>query len=435
MWKWIVAFVVAVTAVGGGAWYAYADRGPVGAYRAEKVTRGDLLSSIVSTGTLEPEEVVDVGARVDGQILAFGIDKATGKPIDYRSNVEPDMLLAQIDDRLYQADLATAKAQLDSGHAAVTKAEAELEQTKAKLFQAEADWTRAQAGGPSAGISDQQMDQYRANDLIAVANVHDQEAAVKQAVTALTQYTAAVDKAKQNLEYCTIKSPVKGTIIDRRVNIGQTLTSAMTTPSLFLIARDLTKMQLWVPVNEADIGNVTPGQDVEFRVDARPGETFHGTVGKVRLNANMSQNVVTYTVEVNTENPDGKLLPYQTAYVSFVLGRAKDVLVVPNSALRYVPTEDEVAPDARPKGDADAPAERPGGDKPPADDGTLYVEDGRYVRPLHVHLGLTDGVNTQVTGDGVKEGVEVVTADVSPDEEPPAAGKNPFMPQWHKKKK
>ena len=186
-------------------------------------------------------------------------------------------------------------------------------------------------------------------------------------------------------------------------------------------------------MNEADIGNVTPGQDVEFRVDARPGETFHGTVGKVRLNANMSQNVVTYTVEVNTANPDGKLLPYQTAYVSFVLGRAKGVPVVPNSALRYTPTEDEVDPKAKAAGDAGG--EKAGGGDKAGEDGTLYVQNGRYVRPLHVHLGLTDGINTEVTGDDVRDGLDVVTADVSPDEEPAAGGKNPFMPQWHKKKK
>ena len=435
MLKWIVAAVVVVAAIGGGAWYVYADRGPVGSYRTERVAKGELTASITSTGTLEPEEVVDVGARVDGQILAFGTDKATGKPIDYRSNVEPDMLLAKIDDRLYLADLATAKAQLDSGHAAVTKAEAALEQTKAKLFQATGDWTRAQEVGTSAGISQQEMDQYKANYLIAVANVDDQKAAIQQAVTALTQYTAAVDKAQQNLDYCTIKSPVKGTIIDRRVNIGQTLASAMTTPSLFLIAKDLSKMQLWVPVNEADIGNVTPGQQVDFRVDARPGETFHGTVGKVRLNANMSQNVVTYTVEVNTDNPDGKLLPYQTAYVSFVLGRRTDVLVVPNAALRYAPTEDEVVPSARSaKSDGgEKAADKPAGDKP-AEDGTLYVRDRKYVRPVRVRLGLTDGINTEVAGDGVADGLDVVTADVGPDEDQPAGTKNPFMPQWKRKK-
>jgi len=136
-----------------------------------------------------------------------------------------------------------------------------------------------------------------------------------QARAATVQAQALLEKAQRNLDFCTIKSPVKGVIIDRRVNIGQTVVASLNAPSLFLIAKDLTKMQIWVAVNEADVGRIVPGSPVTFACDAFPNKEFNGTVGKVRLNATMTQNVVMYTVEVNTDNSDNTLLPYLTANV------------------------------------------------------------------------------------------------------------------------
>ena len=150
-----------------------------------------------------------------------------------------------------------------------------------------------------------------------------------------------------NLGYCTIKSPVRGVIVDRRVNIGQTVVSSMSATSLFLIAKDLKHIQVWLSVNEADIGSISIGQSVTFTVDAFPNRLFHGEVGKIRLNATMTQNVVTYTVEVNTKNEDGKLLPYLTANAKFKIGRREGVLLVPNAALRWSPMPGQIAPEAR----------------------------------------------------------------------------------------
>ena len=149
---------------------------------------------------------------------------------------------------------------------------------------------------------------------------------------------ATLNKAQRNLDFCTIKSPVKGVIIDRRVNIGQTVVSSLNAPSLFLIAKDLTRMQIWVAVNEADVGRIVPGAPVTFTCDTFPGREFKGTVGKIRLNATMTQNVVMYTVEVNTENPDKLLLPYLTANVRFVARQESNALLVPNAALRWTPS-------------------------------------------------------------------------------------------------
>src|SRR5215831_2594864 len=172
-----------------------------------------------------------------------------------------------------------------------------------------------------------------------------------------------------SFEYCTIISPVKGIIIDRRVNIGQTVVSSLSTPSLFLIAKDLTRIQVWVSVNEADIGNVHPGQPVTFTIDAFPNQVFHGQITNIRLNATMTQNVVTYTVAVTTDNADGKLLPYLTANVRFVTGSRHNVLVVPNAALRWQPQSNQIAPQFRPaEGTSTAarrnppPASAPGAD-------------------------------------------------------------------------
>src|SRR6185312_9467661 len=156
------------------------------------------------------------------------------------------------------------------------------------------------------------------------------------------QQQAVLELAKTNFDYTTIVSPIDGTIIDRRVNIGQTVVSSLNAPSLFLIARDLRRMQVWAAVNEADIAKVTPGTKVHFQVDALPKDTFHGTVFQRRLNAAMTQNVVIYTVVIDVDNSELKLLPYLTADVFFEVDSRKDVLLVPNAALRFKPTPEQI---------------------------------------------------------------------------------------------
>ena len=170
-----------------------------------------------------------------------------------------------------------------------------------------------------------------------MANYKAAEANVAVGEATIQQNEAALEMAKTNLGYSTIKSPVDGVIIDRRVNIGQTVVASLNAPSLFLIAKDLRRMQVWASVNEADIGRIHPSMPVRFTVDAYPGEVFRGKVVQVRLNATMTQNVVTYTVVVTTDNSDGKLLPYLTANVNFELEQRDNVLLVPNAALRWKP--------------------------------------------------------------------------------------------------
>ncbi len=421
------------------AWYRNRGDGNAAAFQTVTVTRGDLLVTISATGTVEPEEVIDVGAQVAGQILSFGQD-VNGHIVDYGSQVAAGTVLARIDDSLYASEAANALAQVQAAQAGVQRAEADLEQFKAKLNQTERDWRRAEKIGPSEALAQASFDAYRSAYEAAKANVAVGQAAILQARAGLAQAQAVQSRAKRNLSYCTITSPVNGVIIDRRVNIGQTVVASLNAPSLFLIAKDLTRMQVWVAVNEADIGKIHPGQPVTFSVDAFPGETFRGTVGKVRLNASMTQNVVTYTVEIITDNQDGRLLPYLTANVQFELEHLTDVLRVPNAALRWKPQADQVAPlsrDAMRQPDqagpqtAQAPSSRE--KRHQASDGSrwqrLWTPDGEYLRPIRVRSGTSDGIMTVVEGEGLTEGLPVATGLKTRDSGSGDA-RNPFTPQF-----
>jgi HlyD family secretion protein len=353
--------------------------------------------------------------------------------VDYGSFVEAGTVLAQIDDALYAADAAAAKAQLAQAKAAVQKAQADLGQMQAKLLQMENDWARAQKLGPSDALSQTDFDAARANFEVAKANLGVGKAAIEQAKGTVAQAEATLKRALQNLNYCTIKSPVKGVIIDRRVNIGQTVVASLSAPSLFLLAKDLNRLQVWVSVNEADIGRIKPGQPVSFTVDAHPGAVFPGKVGKIRLNATMTQNVVTYTVEVDTDNSGGKLFPYLTANVTFIVGEKKDVLLVPNAALRWMPTEEQVVGEFRQAKGSEAPDRG----KPAAKGGKeekapslVWVPQGALVRPVQVTLGLSDGSLTEVSSPELKAGTPLVVGVMaSQPAGQPAPGGSPFTPQ------
>ena len=243
----------------------------------------------------------------------------------------------------------------------------------------------------------------------------------------INQAEASLARAQRNLGYCIIKSPVSGVIIDRRVDIGQTVVASLNAPSLFLIAKDLKKVEVWVAVNEADIGNISPGQPASFTVDANPGEIFKATVEKIRLNASMTQNVVTYTVELITDNSSGRLLPYLTANVRFEVAKRDNVLQVPNAVLRYNPRAELL----RKAGSAEeSAAEKP--DVGPGNKeawGRIWLQDGRYLKPVKVKLGLTDGSMTEVSSDELKEGMEVISGEQNgKDGGSPTQTTNPFVP-------
>jgi len=432
--------ILGIALLGGSviAWYVSSSDRPTHSFRTVAVKRGDILAAISATGTIEPEDLVDVGAQVAGQIISFGKDK-NGRIIDYGSVVEEGTILAQIDDSLYAADVALASAQLQQAEASVKRAEADLVQLKARFSQAERDWKRAQKlASFEKALSEADYDAYQSAYDTTQANLAVGEAAITEARASAAQAQAALQRAERNLSYCTIRSPVRGVIIDRRVNIGQTVVSSLNAPSLFLIAKDLRRMQVWVSVNEADIGSIFTGQPVSFTVDTYPGREFHGQVSKIRLNATMTQNVVTYTVEVSTDNSDGTLLPYLTANADFEIGRSSNVLLAPLASLRWMPQPDRIAPQFREDpedriGSSTLERQQPSalnGNKS-AGEGIVWAVEGKYVRPVKVRTGLSDGMLAEIQGDDLREGMELVVGEQSQEEV--ASGANPFTPQVMKR--
>lgn len=443
--RWVLLVVLGMALLGGG-WYWFAAGPAPAGFRTALVQRGDLVATISATGTIEPEEVVDIGAQVAGMVKEFGRDpRDSSRAIDYGSEVEVDTVLAQIDDALFQARVAKGQAQVGEAEAQIAQADADIArgqadllQTQAKFRQADREWERARKLGTSNAISATDSDTMRANFETAQANVTVSEAAIKQyqaarvrAEKTLAAAKADLSEAVRNLSYTTIRSPVKGVIVDRRVNVGQTVLASLNAPSLFLIAKDLKRMQVWASVNEADIGQIHSSQPVRFTVDAFPNEVFRGEVSQIRLNAAMTQNVVTYTVVVVTDNSNGRLLPYLTANVQFELGRRSNVLLAPNAALRWRPQPALIAPDARA---AYATAQKRGaarieakGDKVQGERGVLWVADGSFVRPVDVTMGLSDGLLTEIVQGNVPEGLAVVLGEAR--RESSQGTSNPFTPK------
>ena len=429
-----ILVVIGLAVIGGaGVWWFRSKRDKDPAFRTVPVKRGDLVATISATGTLEPEATVQIGAQVAGVIIAFGKDK-NGREIQWGSPVEEGTVLAKIDDSLYVAAVETAKAQYEQAVANKVSADANVLQMKANLLLAKQNWDRAKKLGPSDALAQSAYDQYKASYEVAKANLAAAEAAVEQTKAAAEQAMATLHTAQINLGYCTIKSPVKGVIVDRQVNIGQTVVSSLSAPSLFLIARDLKRIQAWVSVNEADMASISEGQSVTFTLDAFPNQVFQGTVGQIRLNATMLQNVVTYTIRVDVNNDNGKLLPYLTANAQFQIGRREGVLLVPNAALRWSPQLNQIVrePGQAASGPDGVPSRDGKGDSvsTPKVRGTLWVEQGKFVRPVHVNVGLTDGTSTEVEGKDLREGTPVVVGEAG--REPaaePNAERSPFTPQ------
>jgi HlyD family secretion protein len=444
-----IVLLLVLAGLGAGGWYIYTEEtanaaGP--GYRTDMVVRRNLTATIAATGTIEPEEVVDVGAQVNGQILKFGADPTdpTGqRVVDYCTPVEQGTVLAQIDPTIYQARLDQAQAALLAAKKGLASAEFNIAKSTANR-NALSDAYQRDARSPSAIAQGQVVTDKGAYEA-AVADTKAQEAAKEQAEFNVKLAEGNLKEAKTNVDYCTIKASVKGVIVDRRVNVGQTVVSGLSAPSLFLLAKDLMRMQVWASVNEADIGHIHKGADVTFTVDARPGQVFQGTVQEIRYNATMTQNVVTYTVVVSTQNrllstpvatkvktPSGKvmeapstgqgeleLLPYLTANLTFHVAERTDALQVPNAALRWRPQLDHVAPEFRDDYEqslrkkaakeesadqpaAAAPDKKDGGKKQggngggAANHGIVWVQDGAFVRPIKLQTGLTDGAMTEV---------------------------------------
>jgi HlyD family secretion protein len=272
---------------------------------------------------------VQVGSQVSGTISRLYAD--------FNSRVKKGEVIAQIDPQLFEGTLLQAKADLANGKANLVAAQANLEKAKASAVQTKADYERT-AGLTKEGVmSQQQLDLAKANYDTADAAVSATQAQVVQAAAQVQQKEAAVKVAQTNLDYTIIHAPIDGTVIARNVDVGQTVAASLQAPTLFTIAQDLTKMQVYASTDESDVGSIRTGQVATFKVDAYPKDTFSGRVSQVRMNATTVQNVVTYNTIIDFDNPEMKLFPGMTAYITLPVANAKDVLRVANGALRYKP--------------------------------------------------------------------------------------------------
>ncbi len=418
IFKWLLAALVCGGA--GAFWYFQGDvEKTAQQLRTAKVKRGDFVSKVQATGTLEPQELVDVGAQVTGEIKEFGTD-VDGKRVDYGSEVKAGQLLARIDDTIVELDIQRAEASVAQAQAQILSANASIAQATANYNKAKRDLERARKLGVGDALSQMDFDQYVNAEETASANLQSAQA---QQATAAAQLQAAEAQLKselRNRDYTHIKAPVDGTIVVRQVNVGQTVVSSMSASTLFLVARDLSKMQIWASVNEADIAKVYPGQQVRYTVDALPKEDFTGVVNKIRPNATMSSNVVTYIVEIDIENPERKLLPYMSANANFIIKEVKNALLVPDAAFDFTPTEEMVSPEFRDRMEKKHAA----GEAPPAPPTEAELpEDARpaivwkkvapfRVEPVRVLRADSDGSRSVVTvaeGDKLEEGDELAT--------------------------
>jgi len=418
-----VGLLVAAVSYGIYAWIATAKSAETRTvFKTEPLARADISRSISATGTVEPQELVNVGAQVNGKIMEFGKD-VDGHTVDYGSKVKKGMVLAQIDDVTYKAELQESEATREQAQASILSAEASIKDAEANELLAKNNWARAQTLYEEKSMTRSDYDSYQAAYFSALAQTAKAKAALAQANASLSIAEAALVKAKRNLEYCVITSPVDGVVIDRRVSVGQTVVSNQTASSIFLVATDFSKMQVWVALNEADIGSIYSGMPVKFSCDAFPGVVFPGKVFRVRLNATLPSNVVTYIVEVNADNEDGKLVPYLTANVKFIRAERRNVLSAPTAALRYAPPEGVRAVPAPEIADGEAVLWK----ESPAD----------KLVPVKVKTGLSNGIIQEIAADQLHEGDRVVTGmetvTVQPGDGNNGDTKNPFMPNLPKR--
>ena len=292
-----------------------------------KVERGDIHDVVEATGTINAVITVQVGSQVSGVITKLNVD--------FNSRVHKGDVIALIDPALFEGAVLQASADLDSAKANVIAARANLEKAKASLVQTKADFDRANQLTAQNILSKQQLDLAKANYDSMIASVGAAVATVTQSEAQMNQKAAALRVAQTNLNYTVIHSPIDGTVVARNVDVGQTVAASLQAPTIFTIAQDLSKMLVYTKTDESDVGNIKPGKQVTFKVDAFPKETFRGTVTQVRMNPTIVQNVVTYDTMIEFDNPDLKLFPGMTAYVTIPVASVQNAMKLPNTALRY----------------------------------------------------------------------------------------------------
>ena len=389
--KILLGVTVIAGLIGGGIWYSKqrAAQNPEQRYKLLTLEKGDVTQTVSANGTLNPVVLVSVGTQVSGTVKKLYVD--------FNDHVKKGQALLELDDALVSATERQSAASVANAQATLELAQANEARIR-QLFAQEY-------------VSKQEFDQSRQ--------------ALKSARAQLALARAQNDRDQANLNFTVIRSPVDGVVIDRVVDLGQTVAASFQTPVLIKIAQDLSEMRIDTSFAEADIGSLREGQKAKFTVDAFPSRNFIGDVQQIRLNPTNQQNVVTYNVRINVANPEQVLLPGMTAYVNIAVAQHNDVLLVPNAALRFKPADAaEKKPEngqkpastaATSPGDGGSTAGKGSGDKKgkkrDGQSGTVYVLLGEEIKPVSVQLGITDNRNTEIVGGDLKVGDRVITGE------------------------
>jgi HlyD family secretion protein len=396
-------------------------------YLSAPVQRGSLTSTVEATGTINPLTTAPVGSYVSGTVkLVFA---------DFNTRVRAGQVLAQIDPAVYEAQVATARGNLASAEAnerhlqaSLGSGLAQIETDEANVAKMQADTGYARANAQrltklygqgliaidQRDLSQSTLDQSEASTRAAKAQVNQAQAQYKEAVAQVEQARAqvaamrgALQEAQANLRYTTIVSPTDGTVVAKNVTVGQSVAASLQAPNLFTIAQDLTRMQVYAKTDESDTGFIKVGGDATFQVDAFPNELFHGRVSAIRLNSYIVQNVVTYDTVIDFENPDERLLPGETAYVTIPTGHAENVLEIPNAALTYTP--DVPLSDLEPLYRRNAIPETARTSHIGGQQVVWKLVKDDKLEPVAVKVGISDYANTQLVEGNLKAGDRLVT--------------------------
>jgi HlyD family secretion protein len=400
--KWLWLTLGALLVVGGVvAWLSGGAKDEL-TYRTAKVDRGDIQVIISATGTLNAVTTVQVGSQVSGTIAKLYAD--------FNTKVVQGQLLAQLDPTFLQATVNEQRANVDRAQAQVSEAERTFKRTT-DLF---------------------------AKSLVSQADMDAAKTTLEASKASLAQARAALERATVNLRYATIKAPISGVVISRNVDVGQTVAASLQAPTLFTIAQDLRKMQVQASIDEADIGGVKVNQQATFRVDSYPDETFRGVVSQIRLAPVITQNVVTYNVIIDVDNPDQRLMPGMTATVSIEVTHKRNVLRVPVQAARFTPPVEDGGEQSDHSPMRGNPSEQRGGtngpptmneQRKPGERARLWILDDGKPKPLLVEKGIQNTRYLEVIAGALKEGDEVIVGTNSPQGQPQVGTSNPFAPR------
>jgi HlyD family secretion protein len=386
-------------------------------YLTAKVERGDIRDEVEATGVVTAVVTVQVGSQVSGTIAKLNAD--------FNSRVHRGDVVALIDPALFEGALQQANADLQNAKANVAAVAANLEKAQATLVQTQADYKRQSALAQSGAQSQQTVELAKANFDVAKSSITAAKAAIAQARAQVEQKQAGVRVAQTNLAYTTIRSPIDGIVVARNVDVGQTVAASLQAPTIFNIAQDLKKMQLYAKTDESDVGRIKLGQAVTFKVDAFPKDVFRGAVSQKRMNATTVQNVVTYDTIIDFNNDDLRLFPGMTAYVTIPVAVVEKSIKVPNTALRFrpsLPAADLRALYAK-YGIGDSSQQGPRSDSAASSANTPEGEIAvvwklradKSLEPAEIAIGITDHAYTEVLSvikGALNIGDSVVTASV-----------------------